>query len=232
MNKKTALHNPLTVQALSKSFTQGEVTLHVLKNVSFSLQAGEVVALVGQSGAGKSTLLQCSGLLDDPTSGDVLVDGMSVLGASDTVKTRARGHAIGFVYQYHHLLPEFTALDNVAIPQMIIGVDRAAARERAQSLLERVGLGERLEHQPGALSGGEQQRVAIARAIANRPKVLLADEPTGNLDEKTGESVFQLLLSLAKSEGLAALIATHNMTLAHQMDRILSLHAGVLKEGA
>lgn len=230
MNKQTVL----SLKAVTRSYPQAGSNgrLDVLKGVSLDLHAGELVALVGPSGSGKSTLLHAVGLLDRPSSGDILVDGKQVTALDDASRTQLRGRSIGFVYQFHHLLPEFTALENVILPQMIIGVPKAKAAERAQYLLEQVGLGQRGHHRPGQLSGGEQQRVAIARALANNPKLLIADEPTGNLDPKTALEVFELLKSITRTEGLAALVATHNFDLARAMDRVLQLQNGMLVEGA
>ena len=192
---------------------------------------GEIVALVGQSGAGKSSLLHIAGLLEAPTSGEIFVEGRATSSLSDTERTRIRRGTIGFVYQAHHLLPEFDALENVVLPQMIAGQTRAEAAKEATRLLELMGLGQRLTHRPSQFSGGEQQRVAIARALANRPRILLADEPTGNLDPRTAGGVFDALIAVTRSEGLAALIATHNFELASRMDRALLLHQGKLIEG-
>lgn len=230
MNKQTVL----SLKTVTRSYPQagGSGQLDVLKGVSLDLHAGELVALVGPSGSGKSTLLHAVGLLDRPSSGDILVDGKQVTALDDASRTQLRGRSIGFVYQFHHLLPEFTALENVILPQMIVGVPKAKAAERAQYLLEQVGLGQRSHHRPGQLSGGEQQRVAIARALANKPKLLIADEPTGNLDPKTAIEVFELLKSITRTEGLAALVATHNFDLARAMDRVLQLQNGMLVEGA
>ena len=216
----------LELQAVSRWFAQGEGRLVVLDNVSLELTTGETVALIGPSGAGKSTLLHTAGLLERPEAGEVRIAGQSFTAAGDRERTRARRHHIGFVYQFHHLLPEFTALENVAVPLRIAGKTARAALPRAQELLEAMGLGDRLEHVPAKLSGGEQQRVAIARALANGPKLLLADEPTGNLDHATAAVVFDELLALARDHGLAALIATHNDTLAARMDRVMRLDAG------
>ena len=195
--------------------------LLVLERSDFSLRAGEAVGLLGPSGSGKSSLLHVAGLLEKPSEGEVFIDGVACGGLSDAQRTRLRRDALGFVYQFHHLLPEFSALGNVALPQLIAGRPRAAAEQRAKALLTSLGLGERLHHQPGQLSGGEQQRTAIARAIANRPRILLADEPTGNLDPKTSARVFDELLGMVRAEGLAALIATHDQALAARLDRIV-----------
>jgi lipoprotein-releasing system ATP-binding protein len=221
----------LGLDAVAKVYargTPGEV--RVLESASLSLAAGEVAALVAPSGAGKSTLLHIAGLLDAASAGQVRVLGQSAAGLGERARTRLRRDAIGFVYQFHHLLPEFSALENVALPQRAAGAAPAAAAARARELLAAVGLAERLRHRPAELSGGEQQRVAVARALANRPQILLADEPTGNLDPETSEHVFALLLGLVRSTGLAALIATHNPELARRMDRVLRLHAGRVVE--
>jgi lipoprotein-releasing system ATP-binding protein len=202
----------------------------VLESASLSLAAGEVAALVAPSGAGKSTLLHIAGLLDAASAGQVRVLGQSAADLGERARTRLRRDAIGFVYQFHHLLPEFSALENVTLPQRAAGAAPAAAAARGRELLAAVGLAERLRHRPAELSGGEQQRVAVARALANRPQILLADEPTGNLDPETSEHVFALLLGLVRETGLAALIATHNPDLARRMDRVLRLHAGRVVE--
>ena len=218
----------LELKNVLKSFKQGSSKLDVLKGVDFALMPGEVVALVGPSGAGKSTLLQIAGLLEKPTKGEVFLDGKKCSKLGDGARTNLRRDYLGFVYQYHNLLPDFSAVENVALPQMIAGVDAKVAQERAKWLLNRMGLGKRLVHRPNELSGGEQQRVAIARALANSPKLLLADEPTGNLDPRTSDGVFLELLSVVKETGLSALIATHNMELAEKMDRKVTLKDGKL----
>ncbi|MBK8909640.1 MAG: ABC transporter ATP-binding protein [Rhodospirillales bacterium] len=211
-----------------RTYRQGQTRLEVLKGVDLTLNAGEVVALVGPSGAGKSTLLHVGGLLEPPDGGEVYISGQACNGLGDDARTRLRRHNIGFVYQYHHLLPEFSALENIAIPQIIAGEGRGKALARARALLGELGLAARASHRPARLSGGEQQRVAIARAIANEPRLLLADEPTGNLDPHTADGVFTVLLTLAREVGLAALVATHNPTLAARMDRTLRLDDGHL----
>ena len=221
----------LRLESVARSYHQGEGTLDVFHNLEMTLRPGEVVALVGPSGAGKSSLLHMAGLLEAPTAGEIYIDGSAASKLDDTQRTRIRRDRIGFVYQAHHLLPEFTALENVALPQRIAGKSRAAAEENAKRLLVELGLGERLTHRPSQLSGGEQQRVAIARALANDPEILLADEPTGNLDPRTSGGVFDALVKLVRSEGLAALIATHNLELASKMDRALILHEGRLVDG-
>ena len=220
----------LELRGVSRSFRQGGGRLEVLRQVSLAVSPGEIVALIGPSGAGKSTLLQISGLLEPPTSGEVLIKGEPAGRLSDARRTELRRTAIGFVYQYHHLLPEFSAAENVILPQMIAGLSRGKARGRALELLAMVGLSQRAEHRPAQLSGGEQQRVAIARALANGPALLLADEPTGNLDHTTADGVFSMLVKLVRAVGLGALVATHNLALADQMDRILALDDGRLVE--
>ncbi len=220
----------LSLRDIRRTFHQGGSGLEVLRGASLELKLGQTVALVGPSGAGKSTLLHIAGLLERPDGGEVRINGVVAQGLSDGERTRLRRSTLGFVYQYHHLLPEFTALENVMLPQIIAGKSRRAARKHAASLLERFGLSARAQHRPARLSGGEQQRTAIARAIANRPQVLLADEPTGNLDSKTADAVFDELLTLVRDSELCALIATHNEALAARMDRIVNLTDGVLVE--
>jgi lipoprotein-releasing system ATP-binding protein len=220
----------LELRGVSRSYRQGKNELEIFKDLSFSTHPGEVTALVGPSGAGKSSLLHIAGLLEAPTAGEVLVAGRNCTALPDIERTRIRRLGIGFVYQFHHLLPEFSALDNVAIPQLIAGASRRGAAERARLLLQRLGLAERLDHWPSELSGGEQQRVAIARALANKPHLLLADEPTGNLDPRTAEDVHHEFLHLIEEEGLAVLIATHNTELASRMHRIVRLESGRLIE--
>ena len=219
----------LELRGVRRVFRQGGAELAVLNGVDLALDPGEIVALVGPSGAGKSTLLHVAGLLERPDGGMVQVAGEECGGLSDERRTLLRRRALGFVYQFHHLLPEFSALENVMLPQMIASVARAAARDKATALLERVGLGARLSHRPARLSGGEQQRVAIARALANGPQILLADEPTGNLDHATAESVTEVLLEIVRGSGLAALIATHNLELARRLDRVVALEDGKLR---
>jgi lipoprotein-releasing system ATP-binding protein len=219
----------LTLQNIARGFGSGVARLEVLKGVSLSVRPGEMVALVGPSGCGKSTLLHIAGLLEKADGGDVVIDGRAANSLSDDARTAVRRSAIGFVYQYHHLLREFSAAENVMLPQMIAGVARGPARQRADELLGSVGLAKRTEHRPAELSGGEQQRVAIVRALANKPKLLLADEPTGNLDERTADEVFALLQNLVRGSGVAALIATHNVSLAQRMDRRVTLHEGVIQ---
>ncbi|HEX3536591.1 MAG TPA: ABC transporter ATP-binding protein [Stellaceae bacterium] len=218
----------LELRGVRRVFRQAAIDLVVLNGVDLALAPGEIVALVGPSGAGKSTMLHVAGLLERPDAGVVVIAGEDCGGLSDERRTLLRRRALGFVYQFHHLLPEFSAIENVAVPQMIAGVPRTTAREKAAGLLERVGLAARLEHRPARLSGGEQQRVAIARALANDPQVLLADEPTGNLDHSTAASVTEILIGIVRASGLAALIATHNLELARRLDRIVALEDGRL----
>jgi lipoprotein-releasing system ATP-binding protein len=221
----------LRLENITRLYREGEGQLEVFSGLSMSLKPGEVVALVGPSGAGKSSLLHIAGLLEAPTSGEIYIEGVATSTLGDTEKTRIRRESVGFVYQAHHLLPEFDALENVILPQMIAGKSRDAAATEAARLLTVLGLGKRLTHRPSQLSGGEQQRVAIARALANKPKILLADEPTGNLDPRTSGGVFDALIAITRAEGLAALIATHNFELAARMDRALLLHQGKLVAG-
>ncbi|MBX7146687.1 MAG: ABC transporter ATP-binding protein [Alphaproteobacteria bacterium] len=228
MNNPTTLSTILSVKNITRSFWQGSTKLTVLNDINFDIKAGEMVALVGQSGSGKSTLLHLCGLLEKPESGEILIEQKLVQNLSDAERTGLRRTTMGFIYQYHHLLREFSALENVMLPQMIKGINKYQAKQYAQTLLSRVGLSHRLNHRPAQLSGGEQQRVAIARALANNPKLLLADEPTGNLDHGTSQDIFGLLLNLVKESSLATLIATHNMDLALRMDRILKLEDGII----
>ncbi|WP_037501293.1 ABC transporter ATP-binding protein [Sphingomonas jaspsi] len=218
----------LQTSDLRRSFTQGGVTIDVLRGVNLSVAPGEIVALLGPSGSGKSTLLQAVGLLEGGFSGSIRIIGQEAAQLDDDGRTALRRDALGFVYQFHHLLPDFDAVENVVLPQVIHGTAPDAARERATQLLTQLGLGERLDHRPSKLSGGEQQRVAVARALANRPPLVLADEPTGNLDERTSDRVLGEFLNLVRGEGSAALVATHNERLAAKMDRVVRLHNGVL----
>lgn len=220
----------IELKNVTKTYRQGRQKLDVLKGIDLTINKGEIVALVGQSGAGKSTLLQITGLLDKPTAGQILVGSKNIAAASDETRTILRRDYIGFVYQYHNLLGDFNALENVMIPMLIKGTNRAEAKEKAEFLLTKLHLSHRLNHRPAELSGGEQQRVAIARALANSPKLLLADEPTGNLDPNTAEDVFAALLAIIKETGLAALIATHNMDLAARMNKQLRLVDGKIDD--
>ncbi|MES2903730.1 MAG: ABC transporter ATP-binding protein [Pseudomonadota bacterium] len=214
---------------LRRSFTQGSVTIDVLRGVNLAIRAGEAVALLGPSGSGKSTLLQAIGLLEGGFEGSIRIAGKEASTLDDNGRTALRRDALGFVYQFHHLLPDFDAIENVVLPLVIHGTEPAEARVRAAELLTRLGLGQRLDHRPAKLSGGEQQRVAVARALANRPPLVLADEPTGNLDEHTADVVFAEFMDLVRSEGSAALVATHNERIAAKMDRVLRLHEGILE---
>lgn len=216
----------LSVKGLNKFYRQGGRGIHILNNVDLRIYSGEIAALVGPSGSGKSTLLHILGLLDTSTSGQIMMGDRDISKISDHMRTKLRSEHVGFIYQFHHLLPEFTALENVAMPLIITGVPASDAKEKAASLLNQLKLSHRLDHRPATLSGGEQQRVAIARALINDPYLLFADEPTGNLDPETSEEVFELLLDLARNRGIGALIATHNIDLAQQMDRILEVKSG------
>jgi lipoprotein-releasing system ATP-binding protein len=220
----------LRLEDVARQYRQGQGTLEVFREVRMTLRPGELVALIGPSGAGKSSLLHMAGLLEAPSDGEIYINGAAASQLPDRERTRLRRDLIGFVYQAHHLLPEFSALENVIVPQRIAGKSRDEARAEAVRLLTQVGLAGRLEHRPSQLSGGEQQRVAMARALANHPRLLLADEPTGNLDPRTAQGVFDVLIHLVRSEGVAALIATHNPELAARMDRSLVLHDGRLIE--
>jgi lipoprotein-releasing system ATP-binding protein len=212
-----------------KSLRAGYGAIDVLRGVDLAVGKGEIVALLGPSGSGKSTLLQAVGLLEGGFEGSIRIQGEEAATLSDAERTRVRRDLLGFVYQFHHLLPDFTALENVILPQLVRGATRAQARERAESLLGTLGLAERLTHRPSKLSGGEQQRVAVGRALANRPALVLADEPTGNLDEGTADIVFAEFLRLVRDQGSAALVATHNERIAAKMDRVLRLHEGVIE---
>jgi lipoprotein-releasing system ATP-binding protein len=219
----------LCVRGLRRSFEQGGVTIDVLRGIDLDVHPGEIVALLGPSGSGKSTLLQAVGLLEGGFEGSIRIHGEEAASLDNDGRTRLRRDALGFVYQFHHLLPDFSAAENVVIPQLIRGANTEEARTRAADLLTTLGLGERLTHRPSKLSGGEQQRVAVARALANRPLLVLADEPTGNLDEATADIVFAEFLTLVRGEGSAALVATHNERIAAKMDRVLRLHEGRLE---
>lgn len=225
------LHPALQLHNIGRTYGHDENTLEIFKNLSLTIVPGEIVGLIGPSGAGKSSLLHIAGLLEKPTSGDVIIAGQNCNDLDDAARTRIRRIGIGFVYQFHHLLPEFSALENVLMPQLIANTPRNEALDRARDLLGRLGLSKRLEHRPAELSGGEQQRVAIARAIANRPLLLLADEPTGNLDPPTGAMVHNEFVRLIEQEGLGALIATHNIDFATRMSRVVRLNNGMLIDG-
>ena len=218
----------LSTRGLKRSFTQGDVTIEVLRGVDLDVMPGEIVALLGPSGSGKSTLLQAVGLLEGGFEGSIRITGREAADLDDEGRTQLRREALGFVYQFHHLLPEFNARENVVLPQLIHGSETGDAQARAEQLLSALGLGARLDHRPSKLSGGEQQRVAVARALANKPPLVLADEPTGNLDEATADTVLAEFLSLVRGEGSAALVATHNERLAAKMDRVVRLHEGRL----
>jgi lipoprotein-releasing system ATP-binding protein len=226
MEKAPTVH----LEDVRRSYVQGETELNILRGATFSVWPGESVALIAPSGAGKSTLLHMAGLLEHPDGGEVYINGRPTAKLGDTARTAIRRDDIGFVYQFHHLLPEFTATENVVLPQMIAGLDRKEAKKRANELLSFLGLADRLEHRPSELSGGEQQRVAIARAVANAPRLLLADEPTGNLDPKTADHVFGTLAKLVDATKLAAIIATHNLELAKRMTRRVTLREGKIVE--
>ena len=223
MNKMVA-----EMRDVRRSFTQGDVTIEVLRGVDLAIREGELVALLGPSGTGKSTLLQALGLLEGGFTGSITIDGEEMRDAGPDRATVVRRQKLGFVYQFHHLLPDFDAFENVLLPQLIAGVDPEEAGSRARDLLSTLGLGARLEHRPSKLSGGEQQRVAVARALANKPRLVLADEPTGNLDEHTADIVLGEFMGLVREQGSAALVATHNERLAAKMDRIVRLHDGIL----
>ena len=219
----------IRLAGLTRSFEQGGERIEVLRGVNLAVAPGEIVALLGPSGSGKSTLLQAVGLLEGGFGGEIDIAGVDASSLSADQRTVLRRDRIGFVYQFHHLLPDFTALENVVLPQLVAGTERSAAVERARELLTALGLAERLDHRPSQLSGGEQQRVAVARALANRPALVLADEPTGNLDERTSDRVLEQFLELVRGTGSAALVATHNERLAARMDRVVRLHNGVLE---
>ncbi|ATW05640.1 ABC transporter [Sphingorhabdus sp. YGSMI21] len=222
------MEKTVELRDVKRSFIQGDVRIEVLRGVNLDIHANEIVALVGPSGSGKSTLLQAVGLLEGGFEGSIKLNGEETAQLPASGHTRIRRDLLGFVYQFHHLLPDFTALENVVMPQLIAGTSQKAAEERAETLLRSLGLGARLDHNPSKLSGGEQQRVAVARALANAPKLVLADEPTGNLDEATADLVLSEFIALVRQEGSAALIATHNERLAARMDRVVRLHEGVL----
>lgn len=224
------MNNIVELSGLKRSFTQGESVIEVLRGVDLTIKSGEIIALLGPSGSGKSTLLQAVGLLEGGFEGSIKIDGEETYNVSSDVRTRIRRDKLGFVYQFHHLLNDFDAMENILLPQIIAGASKADAQIRAIALLKRLGLGERIHHQPSKLSGGEQQRVAVARALANAPKLVLADEPTGNLDEHTADLVLQEFVDLVRIEGSSALIATHNERLARKMDRVVRLKDGILHE--
>ena len=228
MNEAGVATPVLEVRGLARSFTQGGTTIDVLRGVDLTVGTGEIVALLGPSGSGKSTLLQAVGLLEGGFSGSIRIAGEEAARLDAAGRTAVRRDRLGFVYQFHHLLPDFSAVENVVLPQLIHGAERAPAEERAAALLSALKVGHRLDHRPAQLSGGEQQRVAVARALANRPALVLADEPTGNLDEGTADVVLAEFLRLVRGEGSAALVATHNERLAAKMDRVVRLHEGVL----
>jgi lipoprotein-releasing system ATP-binding protein len=228
--QEPARQSVLRLDRLVRTFRQGTRHIEVLAGASTDIRSGEAVALVGPSGAGKSTLLHVAGLLETPDSGHVIVNGRDCAGMNDQERTAVRRTEMGFIYQFHQLLPEFSALENVIIPQLIAGKGRKRAALHARNLLTTLGLGDRVDHRPAELSGGEQQRTAIARALANRPRLILADEPTGNLDPHTAQHVFESLISLVRGTGVAALIATHNLELARRMDRVLRVEQGILIE--
>ncbi|MES2607375.1 MAG: ABC transporter ATP-binding protein [Pseudomonadota bacterium] len=220
----------LSCKEIHRVYQQGDSPLHILKGINFDLKAGEIVALVGASGSGKSTFLHVAGLLEKPSSGEVLINDQSVSALSDSDLTRLRRTHLGFIYQFHHLLPEFSAIENVMMPLLMTGIPSKQARVKAETLLEKMGLSHRLTHSPKKLSGGEQQRVAIARALVRDPTILLADEPTGNLDNETADIVFAELMHMIRNQNLAAVIATHDLALARKMDRIVHLHNGIVEE--
>ena len=222
----------LETRDLRRSFTQGDITIEVLRGIDLRVERGEIVALLGPSGSGKSTLLQAVGLLEGGFSGSILIEGREAATLSSDARTDLRRDALGFVYQFHHLLADFSAVENVVLPQLIKGAEPEVARIRAEALLSSLGLGARLTHRPAKLSGGEQQRVAVARALANQPPLVLADEPTGNLDEATADVVLGEFLRLVRGEGSAALVATHNERLARKMDRVVRLHDGRLQDSS
>ena len=220
----------LSLSGISRTYIQGDNIINVLKNVDLNINRGEIVSLIGRSGSGKSSLLHIEGLLEQPDSGDIAINVMKVSKMNDQKRTISRRHSIGFIYQFHHLLSDFSAIDNLIIPMLIAGQDKSYSQERAMMLLSKLGLDDRKDHLPSQLSGGEQQRVSIARAIANKPDILLADEPTGNLDTKTADIVFDQFISLVRQENMSVLLATHNNKLTEKSDRVISIHDGELKE--
>jgi len=220
----------LSLSGISRIYTQGDNKINVLRNVDLNINRGEIISLIGSSGSGKSSLLHIAGLLEQPDSGDITINGVKFSKMNDQERTISRRHSIGFIYQFHHLLSDFSAIDNIIIPMMIAGQDKSYSQERATILLSKLGLEDRKDHLPSQLSGGEQQRVSIARAIANKPDLLLADEPTGNLDSKTADIVFDQFISLVRQENMSVLLATHNFKLTEKSDRVISIQNGELEE--
>jgi len=220
----------LSLSGISRIYTQGDNKINVLRNVDLNINRGEIISLIGSSGSGKSSLLHIAGLLEQPDSGDITINGVKFSKMNDQERTISRRHSIGFIYQFHHLLSDFSAFDNIIIPMMIAGQDKSYSQERATILLSKLGLEDRKDHLPSQLSGGEQQRVSIARAIANKPDLLLADEPTGNLDSKTADIVFDQFISLVRQENMSVLLATHNFKLSEKSDRVISIQNGELEE--
>ena len=220
----------LSLSGISRIYTQGDNKINVLRNVDLNINRGEIISLIGSSGSGKSSLLHIAGLLEQPDSGDITINGVKFSKMKDQDRTISRRHSIGFIYQFHHLLSDFSAIDNIIIPMMIAGQDKSYSQERATILLSKLGLEDRKDHLPSQLSGGEQQRVSIARAIANKPDLLLADEPTGNLDSKTADIVFDQFISLVRQENMSVLLATHNFKLSEKSDRVISIQNGELEE--
>ncbi len=220
----------LSLSGISRIYTQGDNKINVLRNVDLNINRGEIISLIGSSGSGKSSLLHIAGLLEQPDSGDITINGVKFSKMNDQERTISRRHSIGFIYQFHHLLSDFSAIDNIIIPMMIAGQDKSYSQERATILLSKLGLEDRKDHLPSQLSGGEQQRVSIARAIANKPNLLLADEPTGNLDSKTADIVFDQFISLVRQENMSVLLATHNFKLSEKSDRVISIQNGELEE--
>lgn len=220
----------LSLSGISRIYTQGDNKINVLRNVDLNINRGEIISLIGSSGSGKSSLLHIAGLLEQPDSGDITINGVKFSKMNDQERTISRRHSIGFIYQFHHLLSDFSAIDNIIIPMMIAGQDKSYSQERATILLSKLGLEDRKDHLPSQLSGGEQQRVSIGRAIANKPDLLLADEPTGNLDSKTADIVFDQFISLVRQENMSVLLATHNFKLSEKSDRVISIQNGELEE--
>ena len=220
----------LSLSGISRIYTQGDNKINVLKNIDLNVNRGEIISLIGSSGSGKSSLLHIAGLLEQPDAGDITINGVKFSKMKDQDRTISRRHSIGFIYQFHHLLSDFSAIDNIIIPMMIAGQDKSYSQERAMMLLSKLGLEDRKDHLPSQLSGGEQQRVSIARAIANKPDLLLADEPTGNLDSKTADIVFEQFISLVRQENMSVLLATHNIKLSEKSDRVILIQNGELEE--